>query len=142
MQNTKSPLPRERNPETYQKHQKEVLWQITIPLIAGLVILLILMVGCVSSAINQSRMADISLIWIILPNLVMALITLIILVGLIYGLIKLIGILPYYTQKIQVFFNLIKDRAQNIDDRLIEPIIKGKTTSASLRKLKDQLFRR
>ena len=142
MQNTKLPRPGERNPETYQKHQKEVLWQITIPLIAGLVILLLLMVGSVSSAINQSRMADISLIWIILPNLAMALITLIILMGLIYGLIKLIGILPYYTQKIQVFFNLFKDRAQNIDDRLIEPIIKGKTTSASLRKLKDQLFRR
>lgn len=142
MQNTKPPLPGERNPETYQKHQKEVLWQITIPLIAGLVILLLLMVGSVSSAINQSRIADISLIWIILPNLAMALITLIILVGLIYGLIKLIGILPYYTQKIQVFFDLIKDRAKNIDDRLIEPIIKGKTTSASLRKLKDQLFRR
>lgn len=142
MNETKLPLNNERNPETHQQHKKEVLWQITVPLILGVLVILLLASLSVSSAVNQSRLADISLIWIILPNLMMALIIIFMLAGMVYGLMKLTGILPFYAQKVQMFFNIVKTQTQKIDERLVEPVIKGKTSTASLRKLLQQLFGR
>ncbi len=130
-----------KNLETHQKHRKEVIWQIFLPLAVGVLLILILMAVSVSSAVNQSRLADISLMWIILPNLFVALFVIVLLVGMIYGIIKLTSVLPYYLYKVQVFFNQIKAQIQKMDDRMVEPVIKGKSVSASLKKLARQLFR-
>jgi hypothetical protein len=142
MNSTKSTLPREHNPETFQKHQKEVLWQITAPLIICVVVIILLMAVSVSPAVEQSLWADISLIWIILPNMVIALLMIVLLAGLIYGLIKLTGVMPYYAHKVQGFFNQVKYHTQKMDNRLVEPIVKGKAVSASVRKLFEELFQR
>ncbi|HSQ27334.1 MAG TPA: hypothetical protein VLM80_09440 [Anaerolineales bacterium] len=130
-----------KNLETHQKHRKEVIWQIFLPLAVGVLLILILMAVSVFSAVNQSRLADISLMWIILPNLFVALFVIVLLVGMIYGIIKLTSVLPYYLYKVQVFFNQIKAQIQKMDDRMVEPVIKGKSVSASLKKLARQLFR-
>lgn len=130
-----------KNLETRQKHRKEVIWQIFLPLAVGVLLILILMAVSVSSAVNQSRLADISLMWIILPNLFVALFVIVLLAGMIYGIIKLTSVLPYYLYKVQVFFNQIKAQIQKMDDRMVEPVIKGKSVSASLKKLARQLFR-
>ena len=130
-----------KNLETHQKHQKEVIWQIFLPLAIGVLLILILMAVSVSSAVNQSRLADISLMWIILPNLFVALFVIVLLAVMIYGIMKLTSVLPTYTYKLQVFFNLVKTQIQKMDDRMVEPVIKGKSASASLKKLARQLFR-
>jgi hypothetical protein len=142
MQTTKPSLHRERNLETYQKHKKEVLWQITVPLVAAGVIVLLMMAVSLSSEVDQSRLADISLIWIIIPNLAAALFAIFILAAMVYGLIKLISILPYYAYKTQMFFKNVDARIRSVDNRMVEPFIKGKTSSASFRKLIEQLFLR
>jgi hypothetical protein len=130
-----------KNLETHEKHRKEVVWQIFLPLAVGVLLMLILMAVSISSAVNQSRLADISLMWIILPNLFVALFVIVLLVVMIYGIMKLTSVLPTYTYKLQVFFNQIKAQIKKMDDRLVEPVIKGKSTSASLKKLSRQLFR-
>lgn len=141
MNNVKPPLTSDRNPETYQKHKKEVLWQITIPLVIGVLVILMMAAGSVLPAVDQSRMADISLIWIILPNMVIALLMILMLAGMVFGLMKLTGIVPFYARKVQIFFNRVNSQTQKIDDRIVEPILKGKTSSASFRKLIQQVLR-
>lgn len=141
MDNHTPDTPKMKNLETHEKHRKEVVWQIFLPLAVGVLLMLILMAVSISSAVNQSRLADISLMWIILPNLFVALFVIVLLAVMIYGIMKLTSVLPTYTYKLQVFFNQIKAQIRKMDDRLVEPVIKGKSTSASLKKLSRQLFR-
>lgn len=142
MNNENSTLKREHNLETQKRHRKEVFWQIIIPLLFGGLVVLGLMILSAFSGDHQSKLADISLIWIIVPNLVGALLIIFMLVGVIYGLSKLSGGLPYYALKVQDFFNLVDSQAQKIDDKLVAPVIKGKAASASYKKLIEQILKR
>ena len=85
--------PKMKNLETHEKHRKEVVWQIFLPLAVGVLLMLILMAVSISSAVNQSRLADISLMWIILPNLFVALFVIVLLAVMIYGIMKLTSVL-------------------------------------------------
>jgi hypothetical protein len=93
----------ERNLETYQKHRREIFWQITIPLLIGVLIVLVVAVGVTfGSAMDVSRWADISLIWLILPALLIALVLIVTAPGLCPLL--LIRKLPPFMLRLQDFF--------------------------------------
>ncbi len=131
-----------RNPETYRTHRKEFLWQIMAPLILGVVLILVLMGFSVSPFFLQNRLADIALIWLILPMLLLAFLVLITLLAIIYGLQKLTGVLPEAGFKFLGILDQVKTGIQQVDDRLVSPIIRMKASSASLSKLMRQIFRR
>ncbi len=118
---------KERNPATRAAHQRQVLWQITAPFVAGMLVILALVVLTIMSAFGGgavvSRWADISLIWLILPNLVFALILTLLVAALIYGLVKLIGVLPEVTFDIQEFLAIMQARIKAIADSLARPVI-------------------
>lgn len=121
-----------------QKHRKEFLWQVLLPLFGGIGVVLLFMAVSVSSTVNQSLWADISLIWLILPILFLALVSLLLLAAMIYGLAKLTNVLPRYTLQVQGFFLLLKMKVSGFDDRLVSPLIKLKVSSAKFGKLKAQ----
>lgn len=126
----------ERNPATHKAHQKEVLWQITVPLILGLLVLLAL---CVLAAIGPagvaSRWADVSLIWLILPMFILLFILIAIFGGTAFGVIKLIGALPVYARKVQDIFVTIGAIVRQYSDKAVEPILRTQGFMASLRRL-------
>ena len=65
----------ERNPLTHEKHRREVFWQITIPLVIGLVMILGLAALVIVTAVqggNVSQAADASLVYLIIPVMVMS----------------------------------------------------------------------
>jgi hypothetical protein len=125
--------PPERNPVTHAAHKREVFWQITFPLVIGVIILLALAVG--SGFINQnsaSQAADISSIWLILPVLMFTLILTFLFGGLAYGLIRLIGILPPYAALVQNYFVIFSLKVRQVSDIAVEPVLKAGTAWASL----------
>jgi uncharacterized membrane protein YedE/YeeE len=129
----------ERNPVTYQNHRKEVLWQITIPAIVGILVivgLLVLVLLVPGGAEGHSRWADISLIWLILPILVLALVLLLIFGGLAYAIVKLIGIIPPYTRKAQDAVDRAGAAVRRASDAAVEPVLRAKSFSASVRALR------
>jgi hypothetical protein len=130
---------RDINQKTHQKHQKEVLWQITVPFIIGVLVILGLMVLTTAAGIQGngqiSRWADTSLIWLILPTMLFALIFLAIFSGLLYGLVRLIRVLPVYTKKAHNFFWSLQDKATKASDLAAKPVIKAASFRASLRAL-------
>ena len=80
-----------RNPVTRKRHQKEVLWQITIPMLIGSLILLVLAALAVAAATgivpgDTRRWADISMIWLIVPVMLVTLLALLFLAGSIYAI--------------------------------------------------------
>jgi hypothetical protein len=124
----------ERNPITHAAHRREVFWQITFPLILTLLILLGLAAFVVYASFqgagSVSRWADISLIWLLLPALVVTLVVLLIFSGLVYLVSKLLGVFPGYARLAQNFFYLVQVRTKSIADKIVEPILKLRSFKA------------
>jgi hypothetical protein len=124
----------ERNPLTHAAHRREVFWQITFPLILTLVILLGLIAFVIYSGFqgsgSVSRWADVSLIWLLVPALVVMFVMLVILIGLVYLVSKLLGVFPGYARLVQNYFYLVQVKAKSIADKLVEPVLKIRSFKA------------
>jgi uncharacterized Tic20 family protein len=133
---------KERNPITRRRHKKEVLWQITVPVIVGGVFLLaISLLSITLSQIEASRWADISLIWLIIPAMVVLLISLVLLAASIFATIKIIEVIPNAAFQLHKVMIQLHAMVRNVSDRLAEPILRANSLSAALDALKRQIRR-
>jgi len=127
----------ERNPKTHAEHRREVFWQITLPLVLG-VLLILAVVGAIIFSVTRpvtdvGRWADVSLIWLILPSLFFALIILIVLAGLIYAITFLQRLVPRYTLIIQVYFEKARAKVSQLLNLSTEPILRINSIWAAIR---------
>jgi amino acid transporter len=131
---------RKPNPITQRKHRQEVLWQITLPLLVGVLVILVITIGVVIAGIrgtgDVSRLASVSFIWLVIPAMLLTFIFLVVVGALAYGLARLIGILPGYTRIVQDFFILVSARVRQAADAAVEPVLRAKSYRASLRALR------
>jgi hypothetical protein len=127
----------ERNPITHAKHRREVFWQIIFPMLIGILLVLavvaVIIFSGTTSTSDLSRWADVSLIWLILPSLFMALIFLFILITVIYLITTVLRITPRYARILQLYFEIAKYRVSQISNQITEPIVKTKSTWAVVR---------
>jgi len=132
-----SPFTPEPNPLTQRKHRKEVLWQITAPLVIGALLVLAAGVGVVYAGASNTgpvdRLASISIIWLIIPMMVVALIFLAVTVALAYGLMRLNDLLPIYSRQLQDLFVVIEARVKRAADAAVEPALRVRSAAAGLR---------
>lgn len=135
MNRRSSKIPSARNPQTYLRHRQEVFWQITLPVAIGAIILLgtALLVAFGTESGTLSHMADAALIELIVPALVFGLITLAVLAAIVYGLTRLLEVLPYAFMKAQIFFLQTQLTVIRVNDRLVEPVIRAHSFSARVR---------
>jgi hypothetical protein len=136
-----------RNPITHKRHQKEMLWQVTVPLVIGNVILLALalLASLVALGVvpgDVRRWADISLIWLIVPMMVATLLSLVFLAGSVYGLMRLILVLPKYSYQALGWLLLFGLKLQRLNDRMVEPFLRLHMTSASMKTLRRRVSKR
>src|SRR4030043_691586 len=98
----------ERNPVTHAKHRREVFWQIILPMLIGLLLVLtvvsIIIFSGTSSTSELSRWADVSMIWLILPSFFIALLFLIILIAFTYLITVVLRLTPRYTRILPLSF--------------------------------------
>jgi len=128
-----------RNPETHEKHRQETFWQITFPLIIGLALIIGLVALTIATAAqggNVSQAADTSLIFLLIPTMLMALIPLALLVGLAYGIIWLNKNSPPYFKQAQDAMITVRDGVRAGADKLVEPVLNINSKLASLDALK------
>ncbi len=128
----------ERNPKTHAAHRKQVRWQITLPLVIGCLIIALASAGVIWSAVDAnpdlSRWSDISLMWLILPALFLALIPLAVVGGLTFLVSKLLGVLPGYTRLVQDAFVNLESKMLKVSDALVAPSLKLKSWAAGARR--------
>jgi len=139
-----APLPpKERNQITYARHRKEVIWQIILPVLVGLVICLVLSL-LVTRMTNDkaSTWADISTIWLIIPAIVGSLILTIIMAAAIYATYWLIRELPFYSFRAYSWLRMLNTQVNRVGDKVVEPFLRGHSFSASVRKLGSQVRRK
>jgi uncharacterized BrkB/YihY/UPF0761 family membrane protein len=127
----------ERNPLTHAKHKREVFWQIMLPMLIGVLLVLtvaflIIFTGPQSSS-DLSRWADVSTIWLILPSLFITLIFLIILSSFVYLITVVLRITPRYALIVQLYFEIAKHKVSYYSNRITQPIIKTKGIWAVVR---------
>jgi amino acid transporter len=137
----------ERNPVTQVVHRRQVLWQITLPLVILAVIFLALTVLIsLSGAGYQSRWADVSLIWCLCPNLIVLLLCVGTLGGMAYGLFLLQRVLPGKLFSLQKFSLKVRDGVQKVSDAVVEPVLKVHSSRAGqktlLKNIRDLFNRR
>ncbi len=82
---------------------------------------------------STSAWADASLTLILLPAILLGLVPLILMGLTIYGVIKLIGILPEWFQIIRRVFRQAENAAQRTGDIAVRPLIVMKSSQAALR---------
>jgi lipopolysaccharide export LptBFGC system permease protein LptF len=132
----KPELAEKYNPETRVKHRREGWWQISLPLSAGLLVVLVLSVAVTyGSHVDVSRWAQISMVWLVLPLIFFAVLFLVALVGMIYVLARLSGILPDYAYKTQNLFARMTRISRQVADKAVEPVLRLNALKASMRAL-------
>lgn len=125
--------PPERNLASKLKHRREVLWQITVPFVICVLVFLIMAVLAGATTLPQaSKLADISMIWLITPTYIFALLMLVILVALTYAIIRLIMVLPFYAFRLHTMIKLVGSRLQGMGNAAVEPFLRIHVFVASI----------
>lgn len=131
---------------SFQKHRRQVVWQILAPVIASGVVFLSLGLWIVLtpswSASRTGHWAAISLIWLIGPLIFLAILFLALNIGLIYLMNKLLRVLSPYLRIGQVYSQVMVLRVKVLCDRLARPFIRWGGWAAGFRRLRSKVFRR
>jgi hypothetical protein len=136
MQQTGQSITKPRNPKTQAAHNREVLWQIIVPLLIGAVVIIAVAVfASLGTTIQVSQRADVALIWLILPAIVFTLIFLVINAAIVYLFIRLIGVLPGYMYQVQIFFDKVAFYTHKASDTISSPFIRINGFSALVRRV-------
>ena len=129
---------RARNLRTWRAHRHDVFWQITVPLIVILVVVFTLLGLTVFAAAGGGSVAkagDAALVFLIIPLMVVALISMVVFGAIAYGLIRLNNTLPFFSKQVQDAFYLLQERVNTGADKVTAPILKVHGFTAAARAL-------
>lgn len=114
-------------------HQHQRTWQILVPLFGMSALIIAAAVLAVRGGTSQTRAwADISIIWMLAPLLIFALLLAAILAFMIYGFYRLISVLPRYTLRAQDLAFRLDSGARRIADGIARPFIWIRQVGAAL----------
>jgi sterol desaturase/sphingolipid hydroxylase (fatty acid hydroxylase superfamily) len=125
---TITPLPKRPRPLPDPKHRKQTFWQIWVPLsLSILVILFLAVLAAVSAGTSASptvtKWSYLSTIYLVTPILIGGFVVLAILGAIVYGMAKLLEILPIYTRIVQGFFRKMGGVIRKWSDKTVQPVL-------------------
>jgi membrane protein implicated in regulation of membrane protease activity len=119
---------------TLQAHRRQFLWQILAPFLLLAALILAGAVWIVVGGANQARLwADVSLIWLLAPMLVLALAFTIVLGALIYGLARLSKAAPRLTGRAQELADIGARGVRRVADGATQPFVWYKQAGSVVR---------
>jgi hypothetical protein len=123
----------EYNPVTQRRHRGEVFWQITFPMVLGGILLSILAFLAAQTTSDQASVwADISLIWLIIPVMMITLLSLVFVIASIYLNVRLMRLLPFYSRQVQEWFSKLTAQVSRLDNIVVEPVLRIHGWKASI----------
>jgi ABC-type dipeptide/oligopeptide/nickel transport system permease component len=131
----------EKNPVTWKAHSWQTFWQITLPiLLCSLVAVgFAILAAAFASPEADSQWADISLIFLLVPVMVTAIIFLVIFAGLVFAFLQALKALPPYARLVQDFFAKVEREVRVRSDQVVEPFMRVHSSAAGLRYLGKRL---
>ena len=122
-------------------HQKQIFWQVWVPLILGILVVVFLAFLAAQTGLaagdEGGRFAGVSLILLLTPTLVFCLLIIAALILLIFGIYKLTAILPLYNFKALTYVVLASDFIRLWADRIAQPVLVLRQWLASLYRFLD-----
>jgi len=122
----KARLPSRAEHASFQNHRRQLWTQILLPLLAAVIVILAVAVltGIATFRDNGEveRWAAISTIWIVLPLLAAGLLVLLLFLGLIYGMARLLQLIPPYTGQAQEFLRRVEGYIKRGTELAVKPI--------------------
>lgn len=136
MNNPNSSFPPSRDLATSQAHRRQTWIQILLPMIVGAIVILVLAVlVALGTNPDVTRWMSISVIFLILPTVLIGLIVLA-LFGLgIYLTALLLRKTPLYTRLVQIYIDRLNEAIKNISDKAAQPIVRVDSAVAGVRVL-------
>jgi hypothetical protein len=125
----------DRNRENITRKTRRHIWlQIYLPLILGAIILAGLGIWVVLAGFGTASVwADVGLVLIIIPTFVIGLLIFAALLGITYGLFRLIGILPDPIDRVYMTVERIGEVTSQGMDLAVKPVFAVRKTGAALR---------
>jgi hypothetical protein len=119
---------------TIRQHHRQVIWQILLPflLITGLVLAAVILT-VFNETSQTSLWRDVSLIWLLTPALALALVIIVVLGSVIYGLARLAKISPRLTGRAQELTTLGAQGIRRIADGTVRPFVWVEQAGAAIR---------
>ena len=116
---------------TLRNHKRQLAWQILVPFLVVVALIITAAVLLATGGVSANRTwADVSTIWLVAPMLVFALVFVIVLGFLIYGMARLLEVTPRYTGQAQDFFAMLSDWMRKIADGTAKPIVWSRQAGA------------
>jgi len=135
----KARLPSPSEHPSFQKHRRQLWTQIFVPLLIAVVILLAVAaltgIATFRDEGDVGRWAAISTIWIVLPIMGAGMMVLVIFIGLIYGMARLLTLIPPYTGHAQKIVWRIEGYIKRGADMAVKPVLALEAIIASLKRL-------
>lgn len=143
MQTRKAAGLSERDPIAMNKHAREGLWQITLPIMfTALVVLVIAFLSTGLGGLDASRWGSISLIWLIIPAMLAILIGILILIAGIFAVVKISQAIPGAAFRIMQAISRAGAMTRMAGDRVAAPFMRAHSISAGVRSLARQILRK
>ena len=135
----KARLPSPAEHPSYQKHRRELWTKILLPMLAAVAIIVAVATLTGIAAFQEEsevgRWAAISTIWIVLPILAAGLLLLVVFIAVIYGMARLLALVPAYTGYAQRIVWRIEGLVKRGADGAIQPVLALEGVLASLKRL-------
>lgn len=133
---------------SYARHRRQKIWQIILPVGLGAVLILAALGMVIYTAVRTpagesvSQWADVSMIWLIIPALFIALVIAAVLFTVVWLLTRLLKILPQYTSTAQYYVGIAVENIRSGADKMAMPFIAGKGFVAMASELLNRLVGR
>jgi hypothetical protein len=135
----KARLPSPAEHPSYLKHRRELWTKILIPMLAAVALIaaVAVLTGFAASRENSEvgRWAAISTIWIVIPVMAAGLLLLLIFIAILYGMARLLALIPAYTGQAQKITWRIEGAIQRGADMAVKPILALGSITATLKRL-------
>jgi hypothetical protein len=119
---------------TVRAHRRQLVWQILVPFLVMAALVIAGAVLIVSGSAPRARVwADVSIIWLIAPLMVLALVVATVLGFAIVGLAKLLQITPRYTARVQAISLIAAAGTRKVADGIVAPVLWFEQARATLK---------
>lgn len=137
------PKPRSRlpepNPFTQRIHRQEILRQVIIPLILGIILVVVIVYGLGRANMGDlDRWVEVSIIFLLLPLFILGWVPLAAIIFLIYAISQILRLLPPYTRLTQQAIRRIEGQIKSGANFSVRPLIQIESFLAIV----DQIFGR
>jgi hypothetical protein len=115
-------------------HRRQMLWQVWVPILASVLcvlsVALLVIAGAAAGSSQIERLANISAVIVIIPQLIIGVLIFAIVGGSAYGMFMLLKRMPLWMLQTQLFVLQLALIIRKIADALVKPIISVHTFSA------------